>query len=353
MSLAAIAVPVALAVLKVALVAGLGYLLTRRGVLHQAVLAGLSNLVIQVTAPCLNFANALNGSASASVPASLLLVMSAPVVLCLGYVGGAGLARLLGVTERSRRSVVAAATFQNASYLPLAVAAAVLPPLAGLFPVGGSSPAGIGGAAVVNISLFSVLYLPLFWGLGLWWLQGETDDGPRRLSWRVLLPPPVVGVLAGYGAALTPLRLLLTPPHAPLHSALLAVLDVGQLTIPLANLVLGGMLALALGGRHLRTRDVVAATMAKLALAPGVMLALLAITRRHWAHEPSLALAAFVVFLECATPPATNLAVMSRSKGLAGGTSEIIPGLLLVAYPLSLLTLPLWLTAFFRLLSLP
>ena len=351
MSLAAIAAPIALAVLKVALVACLGYLIMRRGILHQATLADVSGLVVQVTAPCLNFANALSGSASSSVRASLVLILSAPIVLGLGFTFGAGLSRLVGVSGRSWKPVVAASTFQNASYLPLAVATAVLPSLARLFPPPEGSPAVLSGNAIVDVSLFSVIYLPLFWGLGLWWLQGRTDEEPNHLSWKTLLPPPVIGVLAGYAVGLTPLHRLLVPPGSPLHVALLATEDVGQLTVPLANLVLGGMLALALGGKHLRVRDAFVSSGAKLVLVPGVMLALLAASRSAWSHDRALALAAFVVFLECTSPPATNLAVMSRTKDLSAGSGEVIPGLLLVAYPLCLLTMPFWLTAFFRLLT--
>ena len=41
------------------------------------------------------------------------------------------------------------------------------------------------------------------------------------------------------------------------------------------------------------------------------------------------------------------------ATGLSGGSGEIVPGLLLVAYALCLLTMPFWLTAFFGVMSRP
>ena len=345
------ALPIALAILRVAVVALVGFTLARRGVLHRTALADLSTLIITVTAPCLFFAIAAPGFSGVSLGSATLAVAAAPVLLGLGWVGSAALGKLLRVEPEHWRAVVCAATFQNQSYLPLAVATAVLPPLASLFPPGAASlPASIGGSSVVAISLFGVLYSPLFWGLGLSWLsEAPSDDSrPRVAAWRRLMPPPVVGVLLGYLFGLTPLHLALTPPHAPFHFAFAAVGDIGSLTIPLANLILGGMLANVGARGPMQARDAVATALTKLVLIPGIVLWLLWAARSWWRGDAALSVVAFVIFLEALTPPATNLAVMS--SGAAGRASAVIPSLLLVCYTLSLLTMPLWLTLFFHLL---
>lgn len=351
------ALPIALAVLRVAVVALVGYALIRRNVLHQSALADLSVLVIKVTAPCLLFANAAVGFAGASVASSVAALAGGPLILGLGYLSGIALVALLRVQPAHRRAVVAASTFQNSAYLPIAVAASALPPLAAAFPHGAATAAGaIGADSLVTISLFGVFYSPLFWGLGLWWITDGMAGGAQkgRLAWLPrLFPPPVLGVLAGCLVGLTPLRLALAPPAAPLHFLFSAVGDIGGLTIPLANLILGGMLAQALASRAAQARDLVCTVAAKLLLTPAVTLALLAACRPWWVHDPPLALAAFVVFLQSTCPPATNLAVMTRSVsgGEGSRTPLVIPGLLLAAYPAALVTMPLWLLAFFRLLS--
>jgi len=349
-----IALPIVLAVLKVAAVAFVGFLLARRGVLHETALADLSTLVIKVTVPCLIFGNAAGGFAGFSLPSALLAISGSGMVLGLGYLGGRGIGRAARVEPAHWRAVVAASTFENSAYLPIAVATAVLPPLAAAFPAGAVSvPGMIGGASVVYISLFGILYSPLFWGLGLWWLTEDSDSAAKRHWWRRLLPPPVIGLLLGYVFGLTPLHRAFTPPHAPGHFLFLAVTDIGSLTIPLANLILGGMLAAALQGRRLRFRDSLTVSLAKLVFVPGLTLTLLWLTRHWWAAQAATALAAFVVFLQATSPPATNLAVMTKGKGGAATnvTGQVIPGLLLVTYSLALVTMPLWLLLFFVVLK--
>lgn len=352
MDILSLAAPIVLAVLKVATVALVGFVLARRGVLHETALADLSNLVIKVTVPCLIFANAAGGFTGTSLLSAGLAVAGAPLVLGLGWVGGTVLGRLLRVQAGHWRPVVCASTFQNSAYLPIAVATAVLPPLAALFPPGAASAQGaIAANGVIFISLFGVLYSPLFWGLGLWWLsEGAATDG--KAPWTRLLPPPVVGVLLGYSVGLTPLHLALTPRHAPLHFAFSAVSDIGSLTIPLANLILGGMLAGAIAGRRWQWRDAATATVAKLIWVPGATLGVLWLSRDWWGGSAALSLAACVVFLQSLTPPATNLAVMTRGRAMGASNlaPEVVPGLLLVTYSLSVLTMPLWLTLFFEML---
>jgi predicted permease len=355
MSLASIASPIVLAVLKVAVVALVGFVLARRHLLHQAALADISALVIGVTVPCLNFVNAANIQGT-SARSALLCILGAPFVLALGFAGGNGLGKLLRVQKSHWRPVICAATFQNLTYLPVAVATAVLPPLAALFPGGAATTHdAIAGSGVVAISIFGILYSPLFWGLGLWWLSDAptTERVSRADLARRLLPAPVVGLLLGDLFGLTPLHFALTPPRAPLHFAFTAVQDIGSLTIPLANLVLGGMLASVGSGRLFSWRDAVTVIGSKLIWIPSVTLTLLWLIRPWWRDDAALSVAAFVVFLEAVSPPPTNLAVMTKGKdlGAANLAGAVVPGLLLVAYSLSLLTMPLWLTLFFHMMQ--
>lgn len=356
MSVTEVGLPIALAVLKVAIVALVGYALARRGILHSSALTDISSLVIKVTVPCLIFANAAGGFTGASLAGSLLALGGGPLVLGLGYVCGILLEKLLWVQPAHRRAVVAASTFHNSAYLPIAVATSVLPPLAAAFPAGAATAMGaIGANSLVTISLFGVLYSPLFWGLGLWWItEGHASKKGDHFVWlKRLFPPPVIGVLTGYLVGLTPIHLALTPSAAPLHFLFQAITDIGSLTIPLANLILGGMLAQALAKRAAQGRDTACVIAANLILTPAITLALLAACRSWWAHDPPLALTAFVILLQAASPPATNLAVMTKGFASAEGsrTPLVMPGLLLAAYPVAIVTMPLWLLAFFRLMA--
>jgi len=356
MPISEVAAPIALAVLKVAIIALIGYALARRGILHSSALSDISSLVIKVTVPCLIFAYAANGRTGLTPLSSLVTIAAAPIILIFGCISGLALSKLARVRPTHLRAVLGASTFQNASYLPITVATSVLPPLAAAFPTGiATAHSVIEANGLVAISLFIVLYSPIFWGIGLWWIL-DSHEGSKDGAWAWmvrLFPPPVWGVLSGYLVGLTPLHLGLTPPHAPLHFLYQAVSDIGSLTIPLANLILGGMLASALSSRAAQARDVISAVGAKLLLTPAITLGLLWACRAWWTKNPALSLAAFIIFLEATSPPATNLAVMTKEK--AGDTVSqaplVIPGLLLAAYPLAILTMPLWLLAFFQLLN--
>ncbi len=131
-----IAAPIALAVLKVVVVALVGYALARRGILHSSALADISALVIKVTVPCLIFANAAGGFTALSLASSLAALAAGPVVLGFGCLSGIALGKLAQVQPGHWRAVVAASTFQNSAYLPIAVATSVLPALANAFPGG-------------------------------------------------------------------------------------------------------------------------------------------------------------------------------------------------------------------------
>lgn len=343
--------PIIVAVLKVAVVAAVGYLLANRGLLHEAALRDISNLVVQLTVPCLIFTDVAAGISGIHAGGALLLIAAGALLLAVGWGIGHALFRLAKMPAHLNRPVIGAVTFQNAQYLPLAVGTAVAPALAPLFP--GMPAAALAGASVISIFLFCVLYSPLFWGVGFWWLLGGSNLSQIPLI--KLLPPPVIGIVLGYLFGLTPLHLALTPVHAPLHFLYSALSDIGGLTVPLANLVLGGMLAVARkesreGVSIVRRRDRACVIFGKQLLLPLLVYIALAATRHLWVGGGAgLTLALFVILLEAASPPATNLAVMSgsakeRMTGLA--MSE----LLLSSYIAALITVPMWLLLFLRLL---
>ena len=358
MSLVQVALPIVFAVLKVAAVAGVGWLLWSRRILHDSAIGDISELVIKAFAPCLIFANALGATSLAGIagPTGLILIAAGPAVLGIGYGLSSVLAKVLRVDRSDRTAVVVASTFQNQLYLPLALGVSVVPSLFQALLGQGTSVNSAVGAYVIGLSLFGIGYGPFFWGIGLSWIT--SDGGPQTFngfaSLLKLIPAPVVGLIVGFIVALTPLRALLVPAHAPLRFLVDAATDIGSLTVPLANLVLGAMLArTGLGvGEPLRNVSIVITS--RLIATPALCLCVLYLARSFWRHSPSASAVAMVVFIESMSPPATNLAIMSkRSPDTVGGhesrTSEAIPRLLLVAYLLSLIAMPLWLVLFVRL----
>jgi len=354
MPLSLIALPIIFAVLKVAAVAGIGFLLAKRAILHDSATSDISDLVIKLAVPCLVFANAAGGFVGMSSMEATALIIAGPAVIGAGYVCAIVLAKVCRVEIPYRKAVVAASAFQNSAYLPIAVSTAVAPLAVQLAGFPSMTASAAAGAAVVCISLFGVLYSPIFWGIGLAWI---TDDGGEKRTLRQLaprlFPPPVIGLIAGYVVAFTPLRSALIPKGAPLHFAYDAVADIGGMTVPLANLILGAMLARVGSGVKEPARNYLIVVGTRYLLVPGLFLAMTLATRSAWMKSPLTVIAAFVIFLQSITPPATNLAVMSKGvrQDSPHRTAEAIPRILLVAYLLCTVTMPVWLLIFLHLMQ--
>ncbi len=340
-----------IATLRVFVVALIGYVLARRGRFTERTMRDISTLVVNVAAPCLFFTNAAVGIGSMHIVDAVVLIVAAPAMLAIGWGCGWLVVRTLRVHEDHVRPVVAATTFQNASYLPVAVATTALPLLSSLFPQ--MNPAGLASSGVVCISLFLILYSPLFWGLGFWWIRGDSKYGNLKLG--QLITPAVMAISAGYLVALTPLHLLLVPPDSALHFMFLGMTDLSMVTIPLVNLVLGGMLAMAQAPHEgaaqrtaLRKKDRVSVVAGKLLIQPMIVFLILMATRNLWNHLASSSLVAFVLLLEAASPPATNLAVMGGSSR-ERATGFAISELLLTCYLCAIMTVPFWMQCFVEL----
>ena len=358
MSLLVVTLPIALAVLKVAAIASVGWFLSWRRILHDSAVSDVSELVIKAFAPCLIFANAVGASKLSGVagPTGIVLIVAGPALLGLSYGLSALLAKLLKVDRVYRTAVVAASTFQNQLYLPLAVGVAVVPSVAQAVLGQGTSATWAIASYVIGLSIFGIGYGPFFWGIGLAWItsdgQGMMFTGAASLI--KLIPAPIVGLIAGFTVALTPLRLLFAPSHAPLRFVLDAATDLGSVAVPLANLILGAMLARAGLGVREPLKNVAIVIGTRLIAAPAFCTAALYLARPWWRHTPDAAIVAFVLFVESMSPPATNLATMSKRspdivKGRENRTAAAIPRILLVTYIAALIAMPIWLLVFVHL----
>src|SRR3569833_4331283 len=84
MPLSLIALPIILAVLKVAAVAPIGFILAWRSILHDSATSDISDLVIKLAVPCLVFSNAAGGFVGMSTSVATALVLAGPAVIGMG-----------------------------------------------------------------------------------------------------------------------------------------------------------------------------------------------------------------------------------------------------------------------------
>jgi malate permease and related proteins len=153
---------------------------------------------------------------------------------------------------------------------------------------------------------------------------------------RNVLTPPFVAVVGGVVLKMVFLQFDLQMPALVLDVTKL----VGSATVPLAMVVLGGMLAEAQWGRDFEPRAVVLMTTVKLIVLPAFGLFFVKSLQNRF--DPVFA---FVMMLEAVSPAATNISLAAKRFG---ANTSFVAVTLFVTYLLSMITIPLWLSALYH-----
>jgi predicted permease len=309
------------ATLKVFAIGSAGFVLVRRGWIGEDGMKTLGQLVALLTMPCLifyRFATSFDPSEQTDWWQYTLL--------------GAGITifgLLLGKVVAWRHDGNDEATmligFQNAGFF-------VLPMLQTLLPRHDDLERA-------SLLLF-VMIIPFnasVWLAGNWFLLKRRDFNPRT----ILTPTFVatIGSLLLYGTIhdwmhrwdnTMLMQVLLGYPNTEQHSG--ALQQIGDLTVPLATITLGGSIAMSLRGRLEYKRAALEVALARLVVAPLVGYAVL----RWWLKIDDYPVA-LLVMLQFAAPPAIALAVFAQQYGYR---MRLIPAASLLCYILCLLTVP-------------
>jgi len=302
------------AVLKLFLVGAAGFAAVRFRVLDGRSIDGLSRYVIHVSLPCL-IIETLSRVLRPELAGTLLLCLLAGAGLIAAGLSLALLLRpLLPPRMRGDGLFLSLSAIQNAGYLPIPLAAALLPE-----------------ADRAEGLLFTFMHILLmgivFWSLGVRLISGRARDGRENL--RRVLNPPIVTLLLSF---------LFFVPAVKAAYGRMSVLGqalelLGQSTIPLVLVILGGSLAERPPGERVPLRPVVLSAVIRLLAVP--LLALAAI--RFLPVDPVFA---FVLLLQASMPAATNHIVVVRSYG---GDAALTARALLAQYLAAAVTVPLFL----------
>ncbi len=314
---------------RMALLVIAGYVMVRRGWLRRETLTDLTRLLIDLVIPA-TFILAMTRSFSPDLleQAGVLALVSLGWIL-LSWLVGTGLYRALPGESRSRdRSVTAMMMISNSLYLPLPVILAV-------------APESLGDRAVVYISIISLPSMVIMWTLGVRLLAGKGGGEVDGSGGGRILNAPIVSLAAGILLSLIPgvRETARGEPggFAPLGTLFSGMELVSALLSPLAMMILGGLIASGRGGGRVPLRYLVPLAAVRLLLIPAGVYLLI----RSGLTGVS-GLAATVLLLVAAAPPATNHALIARRYG---GEWELVARLQLLLHLLALVTLPLWLSA--------
>ena len=305
-----------LAVTQTLLLAALGFFLIKKNILGHEGLDALSRMVIEVTLPLMIFCQLIKDFSFALYPNWWVFPLISIAVTIAGLaVGFAFMGFIRG--SQHKLQFLSLVAFQNSGYLTLALIAAFL-------------PADKLGSMFIYLFLFLLGFNLVMFSLGVYILSFTKE---KKFEWASLFNPPVIATLISMviiflglnkfvpDALIKPLRML------------------GDCTVPLAMLVVGGNLALIRLG--LIDKKAMALTiLSKLIILPVLGLWLVLKLRL-----PELI--GLLILLQLAVPSATNLSVIIRHYKKE---DLLISQGVFLTHVASLITLPLFLSLYFTLI---
>lgn len=293
----------------------LGFFLIKRNILGEEGLDAISKFVIDVAVPLLIFSRLVKGFTFEQYPDWWVYPLLSLCVTALGIMLGFAFSGFIKGTQE-KMQFISLVSFQNSGYLPLILVASMLPQQQA-------------DTVFIYIFLFLVAFNVVMFSAGGYLL---TYHKAKKFDWRSLFHPAVVSTLIGL--FIVWLKLNRFMPALVMKPIEL----VGDCTVPLATLVVGGNIA-AISCSAVNKGAISLMSLAKLVLMPALGLLLVYQFRIG-------GLLGFLIILQLAMPPATNLSVIVRqyrqndclvSQGVFWG------------HMISIITIPVFLSLYFML----
>ncbi|MFC1657839.1 AEC family transporter [Candidatus Omnitrophota bacterium] len=267
------------AVGQIFILGAIGYFLVKKEILTREGMDILSRLVITVTLPAMIFSQLIQGFSFDLEPAWWVFTLASFAVTLLGFLAGGIFVSLLEAGE-GRRQFLSLTAFQNSGYLPLALAAALLKP-------------DDKHLMFIYIFLFLLGFNLVIWSLGVYFLSRKQE---KKLELTSFFSPPVLATLITMVLVWIGLnRFIPEVIIKPLRM-------VGDSTLPLAMLVVGGSLGLIKVSR-LQLKPILLLILAKLFILPFLGLLLI------WRFSPPR-LFGLLMIMQLAMPSATSLSLI-------------------------------------------
>lgn len=307
-----------LAMAQIFILGALGYVLVKKNILSHAGLDALSRLVIQIVFPALIFTQLLRNFSFSLFPNWWIFPLTSFLITTSGLAVGFCLLKLIKL-KKHKLQFLSLVGFQNSGYLPLAMVAAIF-----------------SGQQMSNIFIYIFLFLLGFdllaWSLGIYML---TFDKEAKFKLRHIFSPPVIANLAT-------LSLIALGLNEFIPATIFKPIQmVGNCTLPLALLVVGGNVALV----QLKNIDYKAISfflLGKLIILPALgMWIVLKLGLPQ--------LFGFLVVMQLAMPSATSLSVIIRRYNRE---DALISQGVFFSHILGLVTIPLFLGLYLSLVVL-
>ncbi len=301
------------AVTQIFLLAAIGYFLLKKNILGSEGLNALSRLVIEITLPTLIFCQLIKDFSFTLYPDWWVFPLISIAITIAGLIAGALFVGLIKGTGH-KLQFLSLVTFQNSGYLPLALVAALL-------------PKEKTDAMFIYLFLFLLGFNLVMWSVGVYML---TFVKTKRFELGSLFSPPVIATIFSLGFISLGLNKFV--PEVVLKPLRM----VGDCTLPLAMLVVGGNLA-EINLVRIDKKAICLLTLAKMVILP--LLGLWLIVKLGLPELMGL-----LIIIQLAMPPATSLSVIIRHYKKE---DLLISQGIFFSHIISLLTLPLFLSLYF------
>lgn len=312
---------------KVFVIGAAGFFLVYRRLIAPEGLVPLSQVIAFLTLPCQIFDRFATGFDPQTYEGWWKLVLISMGVTISGIIIGKAVAK-----RHKTEEATLLIGYQNAGFF-------VLPMLQALLPASQYEHAS------VLLFIFVIPFNASLWPVGSWVLLHK-----REFNLKVLLSPPTLAVLG----ALFIFGLFHDAAHSLDGTVVYQMLFggatpgaihlIGDLTVPLATIVLGGSIAATLretakdGLRNMGFKKAaVEVAIVKLMLVP--LLGYFVLKQFSGGFPVSGHILWLMLMLQFASPPAVNISVFCQQHGYK---MKLIPAASLLCYMLSMLTVPFW-----------
>jgi len=300
-------------VFQLFILGGMGFFLIKRKIVNLNDLNTLTKLVVKFCLPAMIFSQLMQNFDFTLYKNWWFFPLLSIGISISGLIVGAIFLPFLKNLEY-KKQFLSLVTFQNSGYLPLVLVSAILPK--DKLPV-----------MFIYIFLFLLGFNFIIWSIGVYLI---TFSRSRRFEWESFFSPPVVAtILSLFLIYLKLNKYIPNFVYKPLSM-------LGDSTLPLAMLVVGGSLA-ELSFKKTDKRAILFLVLAKLIIMP--ILGLLFIIR----FKPD-ELLGLLLIIELAVPSATSLSLITRHYQKE---DLIVSAGIFWTHIISLLTLPLFLSLYF------
>ena len=327
--------PIFYTVLQLFALIAVGFFLKRFGGWEDSFFTNISKFVVRITLPIYLFIK-ISSSDPSAIGRSPLFLLAAVIIIGVGVLVSILTFLFLPFKEDEKRAGIAFSSFGNSAYFPLSVME--------IFPITLPIISEIFGTAdpTLYVGVYVLVFSPLLWSVGNYLMTGKG----KLPGIKDIITPPFIGVMVGFLALLTGFGSIATNQNLPVFHIISALKMIATLTLPLILISLGAMIGNLHVSKEKPSKLVLmagATSLVRFLIMPALFYGSYFLFLKNLNLSPGQL---WVLFLETHIPPASNLSVMAKSKGI---NEDHAAYTLMVTYGLYMIIFPLYLMLFLRL----